>query len=159
ESPHLPRVLAAFAKHLTGPVAPAADFFLDLGGNSLVAAQVISDLRRDPATASLTVRDLYETRTAGALARRVRVATSSAPARAPVADTTPRVSPHAFWGAAGQVGFLAVALLAVVNAAWAVAFRLVPAAVGALGITLFVLLLPTFLLAAALAWTVIAAAL
>src|SRR5262245_43646616 len=52
-------VAAAFAASLkpAGAVTAEADFFLDLGGNSLVAAQVISALRRDPRTASLTVRD------------------------------------------------------------------------------------------------------
>ncbi|MCX6367585.1 MAG: amino acid adenylation domain-containing protein [Armatimonadetes bacterium] len=47
------------------------DFFLDLGGTSLQAAQLISRLRTDAATASLTVRDLYEARTVAALAQRV----------------------------------------------------------------------------------------
>ncbi len=46
------------------------DFFTDLGGSSLLAAQVISRLRDDPMTASLTVRDLYEARTVADLARR-----------------------------------------------------------------------------------------
>src|SRR5204863_2262660 len=47
------------------------DFFNDLGGDSLLAAQLISKLRDDSATASLTVRDLYETRTVAGLAKRV----------------------------------------------------------------------------------------
>src|SRR5206468_6720215 len=46
---------------------------------------------------------------------------------------------------------------ATVNAAWFVAFRLVPALANALGTGLFVLLLPTLGLAAALAWTLLAA--
>jgi len=46
------------------------DFFNDLGGDSLRAAVLISTLRDDPATASLTVRDLYETRTIAGLAKR-----------------------------------------------------------------------------------------
>src|SRR5439155_26659881 len=48
-------------------------------------------------------------------------------------------------------------LLAVVNAVWFVGFRLVPAMAGAVGIRVFVLLLPTLGLAAAIAWTVVAA--
>lgn len=46
------------------------DFFHDLGGDSLQAAQLISILRDDPRTASLAVRDLYETRTLAGLAKR-----------------------------------------------------------------------------------------
>src|SRR5207237_8480541 len=46
------------------------DFFHDLGGDSLRAAQVISRLRDEPATAHRTVRDLYEARTVEELARR-----------------------------------------------------------------------------------------
>lgn len=65
-------VLAAFQQTLLLPEALSLDedFFLELGGTSLQAAQLISRLRTDPATASLTVRDLYEARTAAALAQR-----------------------------------------------------------------------------------------
>jgi non-ribosomal peptide synthetase-like protein len=48
------------------------DFFNDLGGDSLHAAELISVLRDDRATASITVRDLYEARTVEALALRAR---------------------------------------------------------------------------------------
>ena len=48
-----------------------ADFFADLGGSSLLAAQLVSLLRLDPATASITVRDVYETRTIERLADRI----------------------------------------------------------------------------------------
>ena len=50
-----------------------------------------------------------------------------------------------------------MALLAVVNVVWLVGFRLVPAMASTVGITLFVLLLPTLVLASALAWTLVAA--
>jgi non-ribosomal peptide synthetase-like protein len=46
------------------------DFFTDLGGSSLNAAMLITTLRTNPATASITVRDLYETRTIGKLIAR-----------------------------------------------------------------------------------------
>jgi non-ribosomal peptide synthetase-like protein len=166
ETPAERAVAAAFAHHLpvTGEVPADADFFLDLGGNSLLAAQVISELRRDPRTASLTVRDIYESRTVAAIAARL----SPSPAKAPHANGAAprataateigvRVSPNSAWGAAAQVVFLAAALLVVVNTAWFVGFRLVPAMAGAVGITVFVLLLPTLLLATALAWTLLAA--
>ena len=48
------------------------DFFNDLGGDSLHAAELISILRDEPSTSSITVRDLYEARTIEALALRAR---------------------------------------------------------------------------------------
>lgn len=48
----------------------ADDFFTDLGGSSLNGAMLITKLRTNPATASITVRDLYETRTVGQLVER-----------------------------------------------------------------------------------------
>ncbi|MCP5020323.1 MAG: amino acid adenylation domain-containing protein, partial [bacterium] len=54
------------------PPAPRSDFFLDLGGDSLAAATLISDLRKQSETAALTVRDIYELRTAQALAERLQ---------------------------------------------------------------------------------------
>src|SRR5262249_57480901 len=138
----------------------------------LVAAQVISALRREPHTASLTVRDLYEARTVAGLAARVpplmpRTARpsedasalqreGSAPRRAPDAA---RVSPHAGWGVAIQCGFLAVALVAVVNTAWFLASRVVPLLTRSIGITAFVLLLPSLVLVVPLLWTLVAPAL
>ena len=46
------------------------DFFTDLGGDSLGAAELISVLRDDPSTASVAVRDLYDARTIASLAAR-----------------------------------------------------------------------------------------
>lgn len=56
---------------LTGEVSVTDDFFQELGGTSLQAAQLISRLRTDPTTASVTVRELYEARTVAALALRL----------------------------------------------------------------------------------------
>ena len=50
--------------------SPNDDFFTDLGGSSLNGAMLITKLRTNPATASITVRDLYETRTIGKLVLR-----------------------------------------------------------------------------------------
>lgn len=46
------------------------DFFTDLGGSSLTAAMLITELRMNPKTAAITVRDLYEARTIEKLACR-----------------------------------------------------------------------------------------
>jgi non-ribosomal peptide synthetase-like protein len=155
-------VAAAFAHQLPLAHAPGidADFFLDLGGNSLLAAQVISELRRSPLTAALTVRDLYEARTIAELAARVSAAplpTAAEPTVAAPAGT--RVSPHAAWTVVAQTAFLTGALLAVVNVAWLMSFRVVPALARALGSTPFLLLLPSLVLIAALLWTFVAAGL
>ena len=63
-------VARAFSDHLRrgAPVSIQDDFFLDLGGNSLLAAQTVSTLRKSALTAPLTVRDVYEARTVEGLA-------------------------------------------------------------------------------------------
>jgi non-ribosomal peptide synthetase-like protein len=162
-------VADAFAHQLPAhqDVTADADFFLDLGGNSLLAAQVISELRRNPLTTSLTVRDLYETRTVAGLAARVpergaqaqcdATATARASAASSATDVGVRVSPHAAWGAAAQLAFLALALLVTVNAVWFMGFRVVPLLANALGRRPFLLLLPLLGVAAGLGWTLVAA--
>ena len=50
-----------------GPFTADDDFFA-LGGNSLLAAELISALRRDPAFVGIAVRDVYEAPTVAALA-------------------------------------------------------------------------------------------
>ncbi len=76
------------------PPTPRSDFFLDLGGDSLAAATLISDLRKQPESAALTVRDIYELRTAQALAQRLREASraGSVPQARPPAPALPPAS-------------------------------------------------------------------
>ncbi len=59
------------------PISIEDDFFNGLGGDSLLAAQLISKLRDDPATASLTVRDLYQARSVAEMAKRVPAVASA----------------------------------------------------------------------------------
>ncbi len=54
-----------------------ADFFNDLGGDSLGAALLVSLLREDPATAAVTVRDIYEAPTIAELAPRLQASQRS----------------------------------------------------------------------------------
>lgn len=63
-------VLLAAAKHVfPGQAIPFdADFFLDLGGHSLLAARFVSEVRRHPAYATLTMQDIYAQRTLRAMA-------------------------------------------------------------------------------------------
>src|SRR6185312_13694310 len=100
-----------------GSVSIHDDFFLDLDGNSLLAAQAISDLRKHALTSALTVRDVYE-------ARRL----------APVASLV-------------QLAWILGTILAGSAAAYLIAFRLLPAVADNVGITGFLLLIPALALA------------
>src|SRR5262249_10374395 len=71
------------------PVSIHDDFFNDLGGDSLQAAKLISALRDQQSTASITVRDLYESRTVAALASRARAAEALGEA-SPAREDEPR---------------------------------------------------------------------
>ena len=73
------------ALHRDSPVSVHDDFFADLGGDSLGAGLLVSRLRERADTAALTTRDVYEARTAAALAARVR----PVPAVAATAVSTP----------------------------------------------------------------------
>ena len=156
-------VAAAFARRFPAGAGAEQDFFTELGGNSLLAAQLVSDLRRSPRTAGLTVRDLYEARTIAGLAARLAAAPSTLDAGTPEIETQPggvaRVSPHAWLTATAQYALLALALISGANLAWFVAYRAVPALVARTGVTWFILLLPSLVLGAALVWTAIAAVL
>ncbi len=63
-------LFAALTRLFPGqPVRRAADFFDDLGGHSLLAARLASALRSDPRFALMTVRDIYQLRKVGEIAR------------------------------------------------------------------------------------------
>ncbi len=147
-------VLAAFARHVphAGSIGLADDFFLDLGGNSLVAAQVVSTLRGDPATSSLTMRDLYEARTAAALAARARPAPEAADASAAGRTALASVAGAGSAGALAQLGWIAATLVPVSAFAFVAVFALLPALERALGTLTLLLLLPLVGFAAELAW-------
>ncbi|HEX5070904.1 MAG TPA: amino acid adenylation domain-containing protein, partial [Vicinamibacterales bacterium] len=61
----------------TRPISTDANFFHDVGGDSLLAAELITALRDDPQTARLTVRDAYEAPTIAQLARRAAAMVSA----------------------------------------------------------------------------------
>jgi len=151
------RVAAAFREvfERKEPVSIHDDFFSDLGGDSLAAAIAVSLLREDPATASLTARDLYDGRTVAEVARRAGAfavadeADDDAPARETV-DPRPATLV--------QAGLLALGLLAASLLAGAAALRGLPALVRTLGLVPLVLLGPLFLLLAAHLWAPISVA-
>jgi len=125
------------------PALPAvdADFFHDLGGSSLLAAQVISRLRTDPTTAALTVRELYEARTIAALAERV----VPAPTHIPPPPRSQPLSPR--WAALWQGLWLLLEVLIGSALAYVGTFDALPQALGRLGVLPSLLLLPLATLA------------
>ena len=134
------------------------DFFLDLGGNSLVAAQVVSRLRREASTASLTVRDIYEARTVAALAARAVAAPPPAPAMFSAAGFEPRarLKGAASWGAFAQLAWVGVSLVPGAALAYAAVFVALPALDRMLGTLPLMLTLPLVVFAAELAWLPVA---
>ena len=119
------RLAAAFQKILNGeqPASICDNFFLDLGGDSLQAARLISLLRRDALTASLTVRDLYEAPTIAALAKRAQAATGYSTV-SENSDAVPKGRP--FVATCIQVAWLGLELLICGVVTYFTAFRLLP---------------------------------
>jgi non-ribosomal peptide synthetase-like protein len=72
ETPLEREIAGAFARVFGHEILSVeADFFLDLGGHSLFAAKVVSDLRHDPELRHLAIADLYAHPTVRELARHV----------------------------------------------------------------------------------------
>jgi non-ribosomal peptide synthetase-like protein len=152
----LRRVLAA-----TDAIGVDDDFFEDLGGSSLQAAMLITELRADPVTAGLTVRDLYATRTVARFAALV-AATDDPPPGAPAgvpATNAPAVRPSAAAKASrrgrhaaseqpvagatlAQAAWLLFGLLVAAPLAYLVVFSLLPAVSRLISLTTLILLLP-----------------
>ena len=134
-------IVAAMAATLQRPggVAATDDFFADLGGDSLGAGLLVSRLRERPDTAGLTTRDVYEARTATALAQRAANATVATAMRqpvvlAPLGRVVAATAVQTTW----LLGELAVASLV----AYAVIAVLVPWLDGHVGLIGVVLTLP-----------------
>ncbi len=131
------KVAEAFGRALgVVTVSVEHDFFHELGGDSLRAALAVSLLRDAPATAGLTVRDLYETRTAAGLAARV-----TAPASAPV-EKTPRREGRPLLATAVQTAWLLAGLFVLGPVAYLLAFHVAPDAMQGMGLTGFLLVTP-----------------
>jgi non-ribosomal peptide synthetase-like protein len=149
---------------MTEPPSTHEDFFHGHGGDSLQAAILVSLLRDDPETASLTVRDLYEARTVAGLAKRARPASEQRgeTADVPEADGTagPRPGP-ARLAAAGlvQTAFLLAGVVVTAPLVYAFTFHLFPSMVESLGAALFFALLPLLVTGTLFAYTVLTTAL
>jgi len=161
-------VAAAVRQVLRIPHHPdtAADFFTELGGDSLSAAELITRLRDNVLTNALDVRDVYEARTIAALAGRARLRSAAS------ADAVPDAASHGFGaphgsGAPGptvpvirttvwQALYLLRSLVVLSVVLWLGAFVLLPAVVNRVGLVLSVFLAPPTALILELAWTPIA---
>jgi len=126
------------------------DFFHDLGGDSLRAAQLISRLRDAPATMHLTVRDLYETRTVEALARR-----AGADFHTPtiLEEKPSTLQGHPVLATLCQSIWLLLGLVSGSSAAYYAAFNVLPRLIQRLGLIPFLLLGPFLLFAAIVIYT------
>ncbi|HWJ94807.1 MAG TPA: Pls/PosA family non-ribosomal peptide synthetase, partial [Telluria sp.] len=83
-------LFAALEKLFPGQgVRRELDFFSDLGGHSFFAARLASSLRADPRFAHVTVRDIYQHRTIGAIAQALGEAAQS--------ETQPEWTPAPAW--------------------------------------------------------------
>ncbi len=110
-------IYAAWQKRFDTADLSITDDFFDIGGNSLLASLIISELRQQPAFAGLSVKEMYVRRTIEALAAAVSASAtaaaaataSGAPADEPSLLPLPRVS-TATRVATGALQLLTVAL-------------------------------------------------
>ena len=138
------------------PVSVFGDFFTDLGGDSLTAAQLVTRLRGEPGTEWVTVRDVYEARTVAGLAARAPVASAASSPGRP--DPTGRAPGRPFLTTLGQVLWLVVFLMTGSAAGYLVCFELTPWLVNSLGLVRFVLLAPLLSFVALTLYTPLAVA-
>jgi non-ribosomal peptide synthetase-like protein len=153
------RIVGAFAEVLELSSAPSvtADFFGDLGGDSLSAALAVCSLQDDPAMAALTVRDLYDHPSARELAALAtepivergdgpRALRQPPPVQRPVAATL-------FQSAWLFTDFVLASL-----ASYVVLFHALPAVTERMGVVTLMLLFPPFALLGLAGYTVAAVA-
>jgi non-ribosomal peptide synthetase-like protein len=145
-----------FTLEMTEPLSVHEDFFNDLGGDSLLAAGLISRLRDDPLTASLTVRDLYETRTVAELAKRVGSASAARPV---TEEDTTRPVGYPVLATLVQTLWLVLGLMLGAPVAYWLAFHVLPYGLENVGLTGLLLLTPLLYFGGLIAYTTFAVAL
>lgn len=126
----------------TEPVSVEADFFEDLGGDSLSAALLVTMLRDDPRGQWITVSDIYEARTVreiAAMARNVLDEIGGAPVALNL-ERKGEVRP--VFANIIQLAWLSCELFAGAWTGWLVAFRIFPVLFADLGLNVFLLLTP-----------------
>lgn len=138
---------SAYAEILKRPaVSVLDDFFVDLGGDSLSAAMLVTLLRDNPATAWVTVSDIYEARNPRALAALAPAADASGPVAA--AELQREGQPRLWLANLVQVSWLAGEVVIGGWLAWLTAFRIMPALYDGMGLLAFLMLAPLLALGA-----------
>lgn len=133
--------------HRPAPVSVEADFFADLGGDSLSAALLVTLLREDPRGQWVTVSDIYEARSVRALAGMAHALLADE-REVPAELTLPRTGEmRPVLANIVQIGWLSCELFAAAWLGWLMAFKVLPILFADLSLTGFILLTP--LLAAA----------
>ncbi len=147
----LERVLAAGMADILkrrGGVSVEADFFEDLGGDSLSAAMLVTLLRDHHHAEWITVSDIYDARTVRGLAGLAGRATHHTdPADEPPLVREGQARP--LLANIVQIAWLSGQLLVGAWATWFAAFILLPPVFGDLGLAGFILLAPLLALGAA----------
>ncbi|MFD1469346.1 Pls/PosA family non-ribosomal peptide synthetase [Hymenobacter caeli] len=89
-------IYAAWQKRFDTADLSVTDDFFEMGGNSLLASLIISELRQQPQFVGLSVKEMYTRRTVEALAQAVDAAAAGAgPAAAAAPLAPPRLASHA----------------------------------------------------------------
>ncbi len=90
------------------PMTRHSNFFLDLGGHSLIAARVVSELRKDPAFAGISVLDVYQNPTVALLAAKFdgTKATCEPTSSQRMDHTTGANNPSQYYQASSRAHFL-----------------------------------------------------
>ena len=138
------RIEAAFARVLRCKegVSIHADFFHDLGGDSLAAALLVTTLRDDPLTAWVTARDIYAARNVAELAGRAQAVGESKQAMAREEFDRSQVRPLLVTML--QVSWLLGLLVAGSAGSWLVGSHFLPWLAMHFGLLPLVLLAPLF---------------
>ncbi|MCF7674921.1 MAG: amino acid adenylation domain-containing protein [Akkermansiaceae bacterium] len=133
------------------PISIHSDFFKDLGGDSLTAAILVSLLRDNPASAWVTVRDIYESPTVAKLAKIAPTPGPATPVPNPIEKDRQRGRPLLV--TAVQTGWL-VAVFSIVSwVACLIVCDWLPRLTDALGVVPSLLLAPVLGLTALLVYT------
>ena len=132
--------------NLRGSISVYDDFFHELSGDSLSAAELISMLRSETLTANLTVRDLYEARTIAGLSARVGVNSID---ESSATEETERRASHPILATCIQALWLLAGMVLASSVVYVLVFDAVPDLISRFGLIPFVLLSP-FIIAAGL---------
>jgi len=153
-----PWITSAFASalRLGKVVSTSADFFTDLGGDSLSAVGVICELRTRPETASITTRDLYESRTVARLAALVLDRPARTGTLRPAAADARSGVPSLILVTVFQTLWLLILLVVISAAGYATVFDFLPRMLERAGLIPTILLTPVLVALATLAYTIAA---